>query len=452
MNSGKVQPTSLPKLQTFVLLLISFAEAMFNSMLYPFIPYMVAEYFDWLERNDKDTDSIVSFYAGLVASLFSLAQFISAPVWGWVSDKVGRRPIILLGLTGNVITAPLFGLAPSYLWALIFRSLSGLMNGNIGVAKAYVTEITDETNSAKLFSLLGFSWGLGIMIGPAIGGWLSRISDKFPDSFGSDSFWGKYPHFLPILVLSLISLIGLIIGYFALLEPTRKIKKYGSSRQLLKNSNFLVITSIYAISGLSFLSFQEVFPLWCRALMKNGGLGWESEGDIGIIQSLGGGFVIIFQLFLVWKIVNKLGILMVLRLFWGICVLDFICIPNTYKLQDEMLWIVLVPLYVIFAIIQTSALTVMTIGINNSVELSVIGIANGIAQSAVSFSRFIGPLLAGCIFGWSLNNELGYPFNSHLIFNLISLLGLLCIFLSIFLDESINKRQKSPEHLLEKAS
>mmetsp|Transcript_28943 Transcript_28943/g.28634 ORF Transcript_28943/g.28634 Transcript_28943/m.28634 type:complete len:165 (-) Transcript_28943:607-1101(-) len=163
-------------------------------------------------------------------------------------------------MIGNVITAPLFGLAPNYTWAIIFRSISGLVNGNTGVAKAYATEITDDTNSAKLFSYLGFSWGIGVMLGPILGGGLSRISDKIPSIFSPDGFWGDYPYFLPMLTSSFISLIGLVIGYFVLNETNRKVKVLKSPWLLTKNSNFLTCTTIYAVSGLSFLSFQEVFP------------------------------------------------------------------------------------------------------------------------------------------------------------------------------------------------
>mmetsp|Transcript_28942 Transcript_28942/g.28633 ORF Transcript_28942/g.28633 Transcript_28942/m.28633 type:complete len:179 (-) Transcript_28942:566-1102(-) len=141
-------------------------------------------------------------------------------------------------MIGNVITAPLFGLAPNYTWAIIFRSISGLVNGNTGVAKAYATEITDDTNSAKLFSYLGFSWGIGVMLGPILGGGLSRISDKIPSIFSPDGFWGDYPYFLPMLTSSFISLIGLVIGYFVLNETNRKVKVLKSPWLLTKKFKF----------------------------------------------------------------------------------------------------------------------------------------------------------------------------------------------------------------------
>lgn len=102
-------------------------------------------------------------------------------------------------MLGNVITAPLFGLAPTYNYALLFRSLSGLLNGNVGVAKAYAREISDDTNCSKVFSLLGFSWGIGVMIGPMLGGFLSHPTRRAPQIFVPGGFWDTYPYLLPML-------------------------------------------------------------------------------------------------------------------------------------------------------------------------------------------------------------------------------------------------------------
>mmetsp|Transcript_37532 Transcript_37532/g.6749 ORF Transcript_37532/g.6749 Transcript_37532/m.6749 type:complete len:121 (+) Transcript_37532:295-657(+) len=117
-------------------------------------------------------------------------------------------------MLGNTITAPLFGIAPTYTLAVVFRCISGLVNGNVGVAKAYAREITDDTNSGKLFSYLGFSWGLGVMIGPVMGGLLSHPSRRLP--FLEGSLFDDYPYLLPMLTNAIISFVGLIIGFFSI--------------------------------------------------------------------------------------------------------------------------------------------------------------------------------------------------------------------------------------------
>jgi MFS family permease len=90
-------------------------------------------------------------------------------MWGKISDRYGRRPVLLCGLIGNALSTCLFGLSKNLAWAVGARALCGIMNGNAGVARSMVSEITDHTNKAKAFSLFGFCWGAG-MIGKFISG------------------------------------------------------------------------------------------------------------------------------------------------------------------------------------------------------------------------------------------------------------------------------------------
>ena len=98
-----------------------------------------------------------------IASMFFITQFLTAISWGKVSDRIGRRPVLLIGLIGNGISSCLFGLSKSLAWAMATRAFCGMMNGNGGVARSLVSEITDRTNKAKAFSIFGFCWGAGLI-------------------------------------------------------------------------------------------------------------------------------------------------------------------------------------------------------------------------------------------------------------------------------------------------
>lgn len=440
--------TPLPKstfytVKVFVLMTVSFVEAMFNSMLYPFIAYMVQDFLYPQEVPSPDTDKAVSFYAGLVASCFSLAQFISSPIWGRVSDRIGRRTVILTGLLGNILTAPLFGLAPTYTLAVLFRSLSGLINGNLGVAKAYTKEVTDDTNCVRAFSYLGFAWGLGVIIGPLLGGSLSHIAERLPNVFAPGGFWGAHPYLLPMLVLSAVSGVGLVIGWFSIEDAPVLGKRTVKMEVLLRNKEFLLCTSIYAVAGLAFLGFQEVFPFWCKAVPESGGLGIRDESTIGAIQASGGLSVMVFQLLLVPWANNTLGILQVMRISVVLCIPVFFTIPFFSTVQGFWLYAGLVGLYVLFAAIQACLITSIGIAINNSVPSFILGTANGVAQSAVSLFRFIGPVTYGGLFGWSVGNGLSFPFNFHFVFNLTVLLSVLVLILLFLLQPVVNTRKPS---------
>jgi DHA1 family tetracycline resistance protein-like MFS transporter len=125
------------------------------------------------------------FGAGPVAvtwlvAVYSLMQFFFAPWWGRVSDRVGRRPILLLGLFGSAVSYLAFGLAGSLVVLFAARILAGVMSAHIGVAQAYVADVTPPEKRARGMGLIGAAFGLGFIFGPAIGGVLARYGAAVP--------------------------------------------------------------------------------------------------------------------------------------------------------------------------------------------------------------------------------------------------------------------------------
>jgi len=201
-------PNPLPWKQLIVVLMCFFAECMSANLLYPFIADMVRDF-----RIARD-DTSIGYFAGLLASAFILAQFFSSYPLGWLSDRVGRRPILLAGLLGNALFMALFGLSKSYGLALTWRIINGLINGNFNVVRVYIKEITDETNAHLAFSYMGLTWGVSSVAAPLLGGLLARP----PASWHLEKAFYDYPYFLPCLAAACFSTLGLILGYFYLRE------------------------------------------------------------------------------------------------------------------------------------------------------------------------------------------------------------------------------------------
>ncbi|KAF9391701.1 hypothetical protein CPC16_004053, partial [Podila verticillata] len=109
-----------------------------------------------------ENEDEIGFFCGLIASSFFFAQFCTSIFWGYMSDRYGRRPILLLGLIGSTIASLFFGLSKSLAWAIVSRSMCGLLNGNVGVAKSMLGEIADPSNQSQAFSIFGFAWGIGM--------------------------------------------------------------------------------------------------------------------------------------------------------------------------------------------------------------------------------------------------------------------------------------------------
>src|ERR1700722_14214735 len=106
----------------------------------------------------------------ILGGIYSLMQFFFAPLWGSLSDRVGRRPILLLSLTGSTLSYLIFGLAPNYTWLLLARAFGGIFAANISTAQAYIADVTTPADRAKGMGLIGAAFGIGFTLGPPIGG------------------------------------------------------------------------------------------------------------------------------------------------------------------------------------------------------------------------------------------------------------------------------------------
>ena len=144
---------------------IVFVDLLGFSLILPLVPYYAKVF--------NASDTLIGF---LVAS-YAAAQLIGAPVLGRLSDRYGRRPVLLVSILGTAIGFIILGFANS-LWVLFAsRILDGATGGNISVAQAYITDITDRKNRAKGLGLIGAAFGLGFIIGPAVGGLLSTVGE-----------------------------------------------------------------------------------------------------------------------------------------------------------------------------------------------------------------------------------------------------------------------------------
>jgi len=160
-----------------------------------------------------------SFYAGILISAFSLCEAISGMFWGSVSDRVGRKPVVLIGCCGTMISLLMVGFAKSFWFALLGRLLGGLLNGNIGVIQTMVGElISNPSHEVKANAVMPFIFNVGTIVGPAIGGILANPVRGFPSLFPKGGFFDEYPWALPNIVCATIMLFSIVLSYFCLME------------------------------------------------------------------------------------------------------------------------------------------------------------------------------------------------------------------------------------------
>ncbi|CAN0880535.1 Protein ZINC INDUCED FACILITATOR-LIKE 1 [Linum grandiflorum] len=140
------------------------------SSLFPYLYFMIRDF------NIAEKEEDIGYYSGYVGASFMLGRALTSVLWGLVADRYGRKPVILLGTSSVVILSTLFGLRVNFWVAVITRFLLGCLNGFLGPIKAYATEIFREEHQALGLSTVTTASGIGLIIGPAIGGFLPQIS------------------------------------------------------------------------------------------------------------------------------------------------------------------------------------------------------------------------------------------------------------------------------------
>ncbi|RMZ82685.1 hypothetical protein DV738_g1584, partial [Chaetothyriales sp. CBS 135597] len=183
--------------------------------------YQMVESFE-VAGNENQT----SMYAGMLITAFAFAEFSTGMLWGRVSDALGRKPVLIMGLIGTAISMISFGFSRSLPAAIISRALGGLLNGNVGVLQTTVAElVTKKEHQPRAYSIMPFVWCLGSIIGPCMGGALAMPCQSYPWLFPKGSLFDEYPFLLPNLVCVVILAFGICTGLL-FLEETHAQKKH----------------------------------------------------------------------------------------------------------------------------------------------------------------------------------------------------------------------------------
>lgn len=172
----------------------------------------------------KSADQI-ALYAGMITSAFTFAEFTAGKFWGRMSDRYGRKIVLMVGLIGTAISMIIFGFAPNLATAIVARALGGVLNGNLGVIYTMVSEISTKKQQNRVISFIICTWPLGTIIGSALGGALALPCESYPSLFARGTLWDKFPFLLPNLVCVSVLIVGILAGCLFLKESNPKLKR-----------------------------------------------------------------------------------------------------------------------------------------------------------------------------------------------------------------------------------
>ena len=201
----------LPVKQLFVLAVISLSEQTALNSIGPYLPQMASTFPEVKEGQ-------VGLYVGTIASSFALAQFATNFFWGWLSDRVGRKPVVLIGTLLTAACFLAFGFCRTLWQAILVQVLMGLVNGNQGVVSTCLGEITDRSNQSRAFIYLPVIYGLGGITGPVAGGLLVG-KDAVP------TIDDPYPYLRPNLLSAGVLVVDLIVTMFLLEESLEQAQQ-----------------------------------------------------------------------------------------------------------------------------------------------------------------------------------------------------------------------------------
>lgn len=280
---------------------ITFIDILGFSILIPLMPFFVTKF------------GAPDIMVGVVFATYSLCQLIAGPVWGNVSDRIGRKMVLIVSQIGSTIAWTLLAFAPSIPFVLFSRALEGLSGGNIGVTQAYVGDLVEPKKRGQAFAYVGAAFAAGFVFGPATGGYLAE----------------HYGYKVPFLVAAALQVVTLVLTIVMLPESRGKAKVEGAQGAV----------SVRDIFGS--LADKAVAPvLWLRLFYTLGMYGWFSAMTLILHQQLGwdvaetsyvfatfGILQVVLQIGIIGRLVAALGNRMSTNVGFALCLLAFVMVP-----------------------------------------------------------------------------------------------------------------------------
>uniref|UniRef100_A0A0E0IXX7 Peptidase C14 caspase domain-containing protein n=1 Tax=Oryza nivara TaxID=4536 RepID=A0A0E0IXX7_ORYNI len=354
MEQRKEEHKGIPYKEFLFVAITTLASSLPISSLFPFLYFMILNAFPSLQQirelHIARTEEDIGFYAGFLA------------------DRIGRKPVIIFSIFAVIVLNTLFGLSVKYWMAVTTRFLLGALNGLLAPIKAYSIEVCRAEHQALGLSIVSTAWGIGLVVGPAIGGYLAQET--------------LHKH------------KGLETGVEAAEASTTQGGAESHKKSLFRNWPLMSSIITYCVFSLHDTAYSEIFSLWTVSDRKYGGLSFSSK-DVGQVLAVAGASLLVYQLFIYRWVDKILGPINSTRIASVLSIPIIAAYPFMTHLSGIRLGVALYSAAMIKSVLAITIITGTSLLQNKAVPQGQRGAANGIATTAMSLFKAVAPAGAG---------------------------------------------------------
>ena len=343
------------------------------GLIIPVLPHLIEDF------TGGDT-AHAAYWVGIFGTVFAAVQFVTAPIQGALSDRYGRRPVILLSCLGLGLDFIFMALATSLPWLLVGRIISGITSASFTTANAYIADVTAPEQRAKSYGMIGAAFGLGFIVGPLLGGWLGAIDLRLPFWFAAG-----------------LALLNFCYGLFVLPEslPVEKrasrfdwahANPLGTLALLRRYPQVFGLAAVVVIANLAHYVYPSIFVLFADYQYQ-----WGPR-EVGWVLAAVGVFSVIVNALLVGRLVKRLGERRTLLLGLGCGAVGFVIYGFA---QVGWVFLIGIPISALWALAAPSTQALITRQVGADVQ----GRIQGALMSLVSLAGIVGPAIFAGSFG-----------------------------------------------------
>jgi MFS transporter, DHA1 family, tetracycline resistance protein len=376
-NEAAMAETPKPKNVLLPIFLIVAVDILGMTIILPLLPF-------YAERYGASPQVV-----GLLITTYALCQLLAGPVLGKLSDRYGRRPLLIVSQIGTFVGFLVLGWARTLAWIFFSRFLDGITAGNLSLAQAYISDVTEPENRAKAFGVIGIAFGLGFLIGPALSGFLAQ-----------------YDYSYPAWAAAALSFTSILCTYFLLPQvvphagdeasgPGGKrlgLLDWGAYAQYFKRPELASVLTQFFSFCVMFSLFITGFALFAERRFLVGGRPFGPK-EVGYLYAYSGFLGLIIQGGLLGRLVKRFGERPLARAGFLSAAVGLTALAFTYPIT------LIVPVFTAIAFGTGVLRPTLTSEVTKLVSRREQGVVLGLTQSLNSTSSIVSPLLAGFLIG-----------------------------------------------------